>query len=270
MLLTPQEELRNCVDVLTTRDIPLKLFEDGQARRLRAVYSTSKSHYDVELLIKLGEVGIRIAYRNNPTRETNNTLLLKKLRKQGMFSDSKVSSPMFPTFLSENLAEDFLKVVDCIESTPEFEDSTGNTWKVNGGLEAGTWHIVDTVRSAVKRGHTSALGRDMYECLRSKVEVNRYDSEQGLTWGEHVVPIDFMTQELVRMCTKGASEDTMFDFVMRNHKVVYITPTQATRIDKYLKLQTVMTEGWKDGDSPFARLHAADIAIEEQREWHIQ
>jgi len=103
----------------------------------------------------------------------------------------------------------------------------------------------------------------MYECLRSKVEVNRYDSEQGLTWGEHVVPIDFMTQELVRMCTKGASEDTMFDFVMRNHKVVYITPTQATRIDKYLKLQTVMTEGWKDGDSPFARLHAADIAIEE-------
>ena len=50
---------------------------------------------------------------------------------------------------------------------------------------------------------------------------------------------------------------------MRNHKVVYITPTQATRIDKYLKLQTVMTEGWKDGDSPFARLHAADIGIEE-------
>jgi len=263
MLLTPQEELRNCVDILSEKGIQLKLFEDGQAKRLRAVYSTSKSQYDVELLIKLGLVGIRIAYRNNPTRETNNQLLLSKLRKQRLFKDDKISSPMFPTFVSDNLVEDFLTVVDCIESTPEFEDSTGNTWKVNGGLEAGTWHIVDTVCSAVKRGHTSALGRDMYECLRSKVEVNRYNSERGLTWGEHVVPIDFMTQELVSMCTQGASEESMFDFVMRNHKVVYITPAQATRIDKYLKLQTVMTEGWKDGDSPFARLHAADITIEE-------
>ena len=252
-------EFQNCVDVLTNKNIPLRLFEDGKAKRLRAVYSTSKSYYDIELLVKLGKVGIRIAYRNNPTRETNNTLLLKKLRKQGMVADSKVSSPMFPTFLSENLAEDFLKVVDCIESTPEFEDSTGNTWKVNGGLESGTWHIVDTVRSAVKRGHTSALGRDMYECLRSKVEVNRYNSEQGLTWGEHVVPIDFMTQELVRMCTQGSSEESMFDFVIRNHKVVYITQEQARVLDVDMGLRTVMPNNWKDGDSPFQRLTEAKI-----------
>jgi len=49
---------------------------------------------------------------------------------------------------------------------------------------------------------------------------------------------------------------------MRNHKVVYITPQQASKMDSELKLQTVMTEGWKDGDSPFARLEAAGIILE--------
>ena len=263
MLLTPQQELRQAVDVLLERNVKIKIANDRNGDR-RAVFSTSKKYYDVELLVmdRHESPTIRIAYRNNPTRETNNELLLGKLRVLRLFPDRKVSSGQFPTFISENIVEDFVTIVNCIESTPEFEDSTGNTWKTNGGLEAGTWHIVDIIRSAVKRGHTSALGRDMYECLRSKVEVNKYNSDAGLTWGEHVVPIDFMTQELVRMCSQGVGEDVMYDFLMRNHKVVYITPQQASKMDSELKLQTVMTEGWKDGDSPFARLEAAGIILE--------
>jgi len=265
MLLTPQQELRNAVEELAKQGIMFKLGYTDRGVDKRAVYSTSKKWYDVELLVKDNHDSpvMRIAYRNNPTRQTKNELLLSKLRVLRLFPDRKVSSGQFPTFISDNICEDIVKIIDTIENTSEFEDSLGNTWKVNGGLEAGTWHIVDTVRSAVKRGHTSALGRDMYECLRSKVEVNRYDSEAGLTWGEHVVPIDFMTQELVRMCTLGASEDAMYDFLMRNHKVAYITPLQASTIDSGLKMQTTMTEGWKDGDNPFARLEAANIIIEE-------
>ena len=263
MLLTPQQELRNAVDVLNTKNFQYKIFEDGQQKRLRASFYTSKRDYFVELLVKNRLVGLRVKNSNHKTREADNELLLSKMRVQHLFQDRKLSSAEFPTFVSNNIVEDFVKIINTIEQTAEFEDSTGNTWKINGGLEKGTWYIVDCIRSAVAREHTSALGRDMYECLRGQVSVNRYDSDAGKTWGEHCVPIDFLTQELVRMCTQGASESEMFDFLMRNHKVMYITPKQANTIDSGLKLQTTMTEGWNDGDSPFARLEAANIIIEE-------
>jgi len=260
MLLTPQEELRNCVDILSEKGIQLKLFEDGQAKRLRAVYSTSKSYYDVELLIKLGLVGIRIAYRDNPTRETNNQLLLSKLRKQRLFKDDKISSPMFPTFVSDNLVEDFLTVVDCIESTPEFEDSTGNTWKTTNKEER-LPNIVKIIRLATDTGDTTLLDRKMVDDLTPYVSVNKKTTE--LNYGEHLVPIDFMFQNSVEMIKSGAEDEVVVDYWRRNLKVAYITQEQADYIDYDLELKTVMTEGWKDGDSPFARLHAADIAIEE-------
>lgn len=258
MTYTQQEELRNCVDILSKKGIQLKLFEDGQAKRLRAVYSTSKSNYDVELLIKLGLVGIRIAYRDNPTRETNNQLLLSKLRKQRLFKDDKISSPMFPTFVSDNLVEDFLTVVDCIESTPEFEDSTGNTWKTTNKEERLS-NVVKVIRIATDTGDTTLLHRKMVDDLTPYVSINKRTTD--LDWGEHVVPIDFMFQHSVEMIKSGAEDEVVVDFWYRNLKVVYITPAQASLMDKDLKLQTVMTEGWKDGDNPFARLDAANITI---------
>lgn len=254
---------KNTVKALVEQGIQLSLFKDD-GKRSRAVYSTKKRQLDIELLIKNGKIGLRIANRlptKNPVRSEMNEKITSQLAVLGYTKDGSLSTSHYPTFLSQDLITDTKVFIDTVELNEEFEDSIGNTWKVNGGLEAGTWHIVDTIRSAVKRGHTSALNREMYECLRTQVELNKYDADNGLIWGEHVVPIDFMTQTLCTMAKEGASDDAMFDFLMRNHKVVYIKDEDAHKMDRDLKLQTVMTEGWKDGDSPFARLDAANITI---------
>lgn len=58
------------------------------------------------------------------------------------------------------------------------------------------------------------------------------------------------------------TEDEVFDFWKPNLVVAYIKDAESTKIDFELGLQRVMTEGWKDGDSPYARLEFAGVIVE--------
>jgi hypothetical protein len=258
MLITPQERLKNLVVELSEKNYNITLANDrGDGKR--ASYNTCKKGISVELLVLKSHYMpvIRVAINAKHRAEYNETVVAA-LSRRGMIKDHKVSTKEFPTYTSDNLLEDFIKVITAIESNDEIENSMAS-WKENGGLESGTWFIVDTIMSAARRGHSVGLGREPYEAIRSLVEVNRYNADLGLTHGEHVTPIDFMNQTGVALAKSGASEEALFDFIIRNHKVVYITPEQAAYLDHDMGLKTSMPEGWRDGDSPFARLDEAKI-----------
>ena len=79
------------------------------------------------------------------------------------------------------------------------------------------------------------------------------------SYREHIVPCDYIIEEAIRMYEEGSSIEEVAVMINQNLFIVLISKEEAVKLDYELGLKTTMPEGWKFGDSVFARLDAADI-----------
>ncbi|MDW8490728.1 hypothetical protein R5R67_18835 [Acinetobacter sp. OYA S30] len=79
---------------------------------------------------------------------------------------------------------------------------------------------------------------------------------------EHIVPMSFLTWELIELLDSNISDDEIINILKRCLGVVYITEQEASHMDFDLKLKNKMPDGWDlvSGD-PYDRLHIANIEI---------
>lgn len=83
------------------------------------------------------------------------------------------------------------------------------------------------------------------------------DSE-GL-WREHLVPCCIVIEEARRMAEAGASAPAIAQMLKTNLAIMIITKEEQVTLDSRYK--TTMPDGWKFGDSVFARLDAEGVGI---------
>lgn len=83
------------------------------------------------------------------------------------------------------------------------------------------------------------------------------DSE-GL-WREHLVPCCIVVEEARRMAEAGASAPAIAQMLKTNLAIMIITKEEQVTLDSRYK--TTMPDGWKFGDSVFARLDAEGVGI---------
>jgi len=81
------------------------------------------------------------------------------------------------------------------------------------------------------------------------------------SYREHIVPCIMIHNELIRLYLNGATLSEMAQFLKTNLAIVLISKKEADKIDNELGLRTTMPEGWKWGDSVFARLNAGNITV---------
>ena len=81
------------------------------------------------------------------------------------------------------------------------------------------------------------------------------------TYREHIVPCIMIYNQAVTMTMERRPVTEVAQMIKNNLAIVLITNEEATKLDNELDMQTSMPEGWKFGDSVFARLDAAGINL---------
>lgn len=81
------------------------------------------------------------------------------------------------------------------------------------------------------------------------------------TYREHIVPCIMIHNQLIDMCLNGKTLCEMAQFLKTHLAIVLVTKEEASKMDNDLGMRTSMPEGWKWGDSVFARLEAAQIEV---------
>lgn len=81
------------------------------------------------------------------------------------------------------------------------------------------------------------------------------------TYREHIVPCIMIFNQAVTMTMEKSSITEVAQMIKNNLAIVLITNEEADRLDNELDMQTSMPEGWKFGDSVFARLVTAQIQL---------
>jgi len=81
------------------------------------------------------------------------------------------------------------------------------------------------------------------------------------TYREHIVPCIMIFNQAVTMTIEKRSVTEVAQMIKNNLAIVLITNEEAELLDNELDMQTSMPEGWKFGDSVFARLDTAGITL---------
>lgn len=81
------------------------------------------------------------------------------------------------------------------------------------------------------------------------------------TYREHIVPCIMIFNQAVTMTLEKRSVTEVAQMIKTNLAIVLITNEEATKLDNELDMQTSMPDGWKFGDSVFARLETAGITL---------
>ena len=81
------------------------------------------------------------------------------------------------------------------------------------------------------------------------------------TYREHIVPCIMIFNQAVTMTMEKCSVAEVAQMIKVNLAIVLITNEEAELLDNELDMQTSMPEGWKFGDSVFARLDTAGITL---------
>lgn len=250
MLYTPADKLKNYADLA---------YESGyefiiQPNNKRAIYNSSKRDVLIELFVDGRDVcmGVVLPQKFKLKRE-----LEDELGKQGFIVLSKFGNSQHLRYELQDL-EDLTDMITIVSNLDMLENS-GNSWKTTADVDTRIANIIKIIKLAVKTKDTTLLKRDMVDDITPRVTVNTKTEE--LNYGEHVVPIDYMFQASCEMVRNGTPDKTIKSYWKRNLKVVYITEAQAKILDVDLKLRTVMPDGWRDGDTPYARLDMAEIEI---------
>lgn len=81
---------------------------------------------------------------------------------------------------------------------------------------------------------------------------------------EHIVPMNYLLNELWRLIEEQRHTDEMLAIILKNHLgVAYITHEEAQKLDSKISgLKANMPTGWRLGiDDPLERLQAVDIVL---------
>jgi len=223
-----------------------------------AYYGTGKKNVALELVDIRNQVVIGIKLTGDSRGEPKR-LILRELAKIGIAVDNPTQTNLRISCPNTELTKKFVSILETINSIDEIEDSDERSWKKTAKLDTPLTNIVKIIRIAVESNDTSLLKRSFVDDVTPYVAVNI--KTDTLNYGEHVVPIDYLFKYSVKMVQDGVDDESIKDFWQRNLKVVYITSSEARYIDVDLGLQTVMPEGWQDGDDPLARLNEAKVNV---------
>lgn len=78
---------------------------------------------------------------------------------------------------------------------------------------------------------------------------------------EHAVPCILIHNEIIRMVLEDYSITEITQMIISNLAIVMINDDQAYKLDVELGLRSSMPDGWKFGDSIYARFNAAQIKL---------
>lgn len=170
----------------------------------------------------------------------------------------------------KDILGEFWKLVDIIESIDSIVyRERGQAKKVFSREIAETnifEKIAKTYKFAIENEHQLLLdqGRDLLEAdtidhILCRGESVSYDSQKG--WREHVVPCVLIHNEAIRMIQDGSTVAEVAQMIATNLAIVRIHEDEARLLDVELGLRTNMPDGWKFGDSIFARLAFAGINL---------
>lgn len=81
------------------------------------------------------------------------------------------------------------------------------------------------------------------------------------TYREHIVPCILIYNEAITMTMENRPVTEVAQMIKNNLAIVLITNEEASLLDNELDMQTTMPEGWKFGDSIFARLTAGNVLL---------
>lgn len=118
-------------------------------------------------------------------------------------------------------------------------------------------------RKMFEEGMTAGMDRFYFDKIDHLVALN--DPLPNNSYREHLVPLTLIANEGLRMLKSGASDSEIAVMLQQNVFVYHITKQQAKHLDITLGLRTTMPEGWKFGDSVFARLEKAGIKYKTTR-----
>lgn len=128
--------------------------------------------------------------------------------------------------------------------------------------------IAKTYRFALEIEHQNLLDtvRNLQEADRLDHLICRGQSRKHTeddSYREHVVPCVLIHNEAIRLLLADDKSDAAVERVARliedNLAIVKITSGEQDRLDRVLGLRTCMPQGWRFGDSIYARLERAGI-----------
>ena len=169
-------------------------------------------------------------------------------------------------------------------------DILENFWIIVGAIEAITTIVRKVRGQAIKPIPREVSERNIFEKIAKRFKYF-IDSEDGFglentrallegdsidhlitigesvkrtkenTYREHIVPCILIYNQAVTMTMEKRSVTEIAQMIKNNLAIVLITNEESVLLDNDLDMQTSMPEGWKFGDSVFARLDAAQIQL---------
>ena len=255
VILTPEQQLIKHVENLQDLGFDIELKTDrGYGKR--AYLGVGKRGFGLELIVKGSSVFIGLKVFKTVDDKLRQDVVSIIERNGYVVRDPDQRNIRIETVKH---VEDLQGLYDLISRLDFLEDQTGSSWKSTADLEVRLDNIVKIIKLATQTGDTTLLKRDMVDDVTPKVAINL--KTDVCNYGEHVVPIDFMFQYSVELFKQGVEDAVVLDFWKRNLKVAYIKESDARLLDVDLGMRTTMTEGWKDGDSPMARIEHAGIKL---------
>jgi len=255
-IITTLDQMHSFVDIMQRDNINISVVGEEPHR---AVFPTSKLDLTMEFIVfKNG--GFYIGLARNGGADTRlsdeiHTQLINLIEDTGYMVSINQSNVRWKS--DDHIAD--IKAIHALVEGAEFVPNGGSSWrKTNFNQRFNT--IAKHWYTNWENNDTTAFNRDILDTMNTRVAVNLRTNE--LKHGEHVVPVDYLYRKSLDMYAVGKTVENVTNFLTRNCKIVYIRSADAIKLDFELKLKTVMTEGWVDGDSPFARLDFAGIKIE--------
>jgi len=163
--------------------------------------------------------------------------------------------------------EDFYKVIRLMEEL-EFELEAPNTEnmgkrKFEKNKSGYAWKMATIIKTHfdTQFGNLdrNTLGMDEVDEFIMIGESVNYSEDNS--WREHIVPCDFIWRESMVMFEENSSVTEVAEFIHTHLKIILVSKEEANMLDGELGLRDSMPEGWKVGDSVFARLKAANIKL---------
>ena len=117
-------------------------------------------------------------------------------------------------------------------------------------------NIATVMKTMFDTGMFGMMNRGVFDAVDDIIALN--EKTPSNNYREHIVPCVMIIDEAFRMFDEDdASVAEVAAMIQQNLFVVHIPGSEATRLDAVYK--TTMPEGWKFGDSVFARLDAMGI-----------
>lgn len=208
-----------------------------------------------------GGICLVIGFGNSPNDKIQLTEIVEK-----EFGSCLVGKGLSSVrFLRNPEPEDFYRVVEIIKNLPfKLEKPAGQRGKVSLDKTGIFEKMAKQVRFSVDNGMPGGLNRgtlqmDSIDDLIIIGESTNRTLENS--YREHIIPCDYLICEAVEMVRAG-KKDIEIALMFKNLlNIVLISNEEQKILDEELKLKTTMPQDWKIGDSPLARLEAANIHI---------